>query len=70
MMNIQSRFGLRLKEIRLKSQLSQEKFASLVGIDRTYVASIELGKRNVSLSMLEKIATALNITISDLVENI
>jgi transcriptional regulator with XRE-family HTH domain len=70
MMNIQSRFGLRLREIRLKSQLSQEKFASLVGIDRTYVASIELGKRNVSLSMLEKIATALNLTISDLVENI
>jgi transcriptional regulator with XRE-family HTH domain len=70
MMNIQSRFGLRLREIRMKRNLSQEKFASLIGIDRTYVASIELGKRNVSLCMLEKISSALNLTISDLVENI
>jgi len=70
MMNIQSRFGLRLREIRMKRNLSQEKFASLIGIDRTYVASIELGKRNVSLRMLEKISSALNLTISDLVENI
>lgn len=69
-MNIQSRFGLRLREIRMKRNLSQEKFASLIGIDRTYVASIELGKRNVSLRMLEKISSALNLTISDLVENI
>jgi transcriptional regulator with XRE-family HTH domain len=69
-MNIQSRFGLRLREIRMKRNLSQEKFASLIGIDRTYVASIELGKRNVSLCMLEKISSALKLTISDLVENI
>jgi transcriptional regulator with XRE-family HTH domain len=70
MVNIKTRFGLKLRGIRLERQLSQEKFASLIGIDRTYVASIELGKRNESLCTLEKIAKALNLTISDLVENI
>lgn len=38
--------GNRLKELRLKSGLSQEKFALKIEMDRTYYASVEAGKRN------------------------
>ena len=46
---IQVAFGKRIKELRKQTGLSQEKFALKIGMDRTYYASIESGKRNVSL---------------------
>lgn len=65
-MDICLRFGNKVKELRQKKFLSQEKFAELVGIHRTYVSSLELGKRNVSLKNIEKIANALECEIKDL----
>lgn len=59
-------FGLRVKQLRTQMGLSQEKFALQIGIDRTYLASIEKGMRNVSLINLEKIANGFNISLSDL----
>ena len=53
---IVKKFGERIKELRLKQGLSQEKFALLIDMDRTYYASIESGKRNVSLRNIEKIS--------------
>jgi len=47
-------------------QLSQEAFADLCGLDRTYLGGIERGERNVALVNLEKIAKALNLSISEL----
>ena len=44
--------GDRIKELRQKTGLSQEKFAMLIEMDRTYFATVELGKRNVSLHNL------------------
>ena len=46
--------------------MSQEKFALSINMDRTYLASVEAGKRNISLSNIEKIAKGLNITLSEL----
>ena len=58
--------GKKIKELRIKKGLSQEKFALLIEMDRTYLASVELGKRNISIKNLEKIANGLNITLEEL----
>ena len=64
-MNIQQKFGVKLKNLRLKNGLSQEKLANLAEIDRTYLPGIEKGERNVSLSIIEKLAIALGIEITE-----
>ena len=46
--------------------MSQEKFALSIDMDRTYLASVEAGKRNISINNIKKIADGLNITISEL----
>ena len=58
--------GERIKELRNTRGLSQEKFALKIDMDRTYFASVESGKRNISLNNIEKIANGLEISISDL----
>ena len=45
--------------------MSQEKFALKINMDRTYLASVEAGKRNISIVNLEKIILGLNITFAD-----
>lgn len=62
---IAKQLGERIKELRKKTGLSQEKFALKIDMDRTYFATVELGKRNISLQNIEKIAKGLNITISE-----
>lgn len=67
---IQVKFGKRIKELRKETGLSQEKFAFKIGMDRTYYASVESGKRNISLRNIKKIADGFDITISELLMNI
>lgn len=67
---LQIKLGCRIKELRNKIGLSQEKFSLLIEMDRTYFASVEAGKRNVSIQNISKIATGLGVTISELFENI
>jgi len=67
-MNIKIKFGQKLKEYRLQKDMSQEAFAHLAELDRTYISSIEKGERNVSIIVIEKIANALNIEITKLFE--
>lgn len=55
-----------LRIIRLLRNLSQEALADLVGLDRSYVGSIERAERNLSLDNLEKIARALGVSPPDL----
>ena len=59
-------FGNRIRKLRLETGLSQEKFALKIGMDRTYYASVESGRRNISLVNIEKIADGLGVAISDL----
>ncbi len=63
---IQIEFGKRIKELRENIGLSQEKFALKIGMDRTYYASVESGKRNISLKNIEKIANGFDISIAQL----
>lgn len=65
-MNIQKSFGLAIRQLRLESGMSQEKFALHIGMDRTYYASVESGKRNISLNNIEKISLGFNLPISEL----
>lgn len=62
--------GNRLKELRLKSGLSQEKFALKIEMDRTYYASVEAGKRNISILNLKKIAMGLDVSLAKLFEGV
>lgn len=50
--------------------ISQEQLADLADLHRTYVGSIERGERNVSLSNIVKLATALKSSVSDLCKGI
>lgn len=63
---IKKRFGNRVRELRLQANLSQEKFSLLIDMDRTYLASVENGMRNISLENISKIANGFNITIEEL----
>ena len=68
--DIKIRFGRRLRELRLEKGWSQETLANIAEIDRTYIPGIESGKRNVSLVVIEKLATVFDITISEMFETI
>lgn len=63
---LQQHFGQVIKQYRNKLGLSQEKFALSIDMDRTYYASVESGKRNVSLCNIEKISKGLGVSISTL----
>lgn len=63
---IKSLIGQRIRMMRNRAGYSQESFAKICGLDRTYIASVELGKRNISIENLNKIASALNLTLSEL----
>ena len=63
---IRKQFGAKIKELRIsKTNLSQEEFAFKCEMDRTYITSLERGKRNVSLENLDKIAKAFNMSLSE-----
>ncbi len=54
-------FGARLKELRLKKNLSQEELGAIAELDRTYVSGCERGLRNISLLNIYKLAEALKV---------
>ncbi len=69
-MNIQQQLGLRIQQLRKDRSLSQEKFALLIDMDRTYFASVEAGKRNISIINIQKIAMGLGVSLSELFYNL
>ena len=66
MASIQLSFGKCIRFYRNKIGLSQEKFALLINMDRTYYASEKKKKRNISIANIEKIANGLGVPISQL----
>ncbi|MFZ0334867.1 MAG: helix-turn-helix transcriptional regulator [Candidatus Acidiferrales bacterium] len=70
MEDIRIRFGKALRQRRHKLGVSQEEFADMCGLDRTYVGGIERGERNVALVNIEKIAKAFRISLSELLRGI
>ena len=68
LMDIKQKFGIKIKQLRIEKGWSQEKLALNAGLDRTYLPSIEKGERNVSLEVIEKLALALNVKPSELIQ--
>ena len=64
-MSVKLKIGLRIKELREKVKMSQKDLSYEADLDRSYIASIENGQRNVSIVNIEKIATALGVTIKE-----
>ena len=69
-MNIKEKVGKKIKELRAQAGLTQMELAGRASLDRTYINSVENGKRNISITNIEKIANALNVSVSDLFKNI
>jgi len=64
-MDVKSKIGKRIKTLRGKLKISQLDLSLISQLDRTYITSVENGKRNLSIVNLEKIATALNTTLKE-----
>lgn len=64
-----SKFGSRLREIRLSLGLSQETLAYMANIDRSYLGAVERGEHNIALLNICKLAAAMSITPEDFFKN-
>lgn len=64
-MNVQTKIGLRIKHLREKAEMSQKDLSFASNLDRSYIASVESGKRNISIVNIEKIAKALNVSVRE-----
>jgi len=60
------KFGKKVRKERLKKNLSQEKFAEMIGVHRTYIGMIERAEKNITLTNVKKISDALDIPLSKL----
>jgi transcriptional regulator with XRE-family HTH domain len=66
MEDVRIRFGRAVRNRRARIGVSQEEFADMCGMDRTYIGGIERGERNLSLVNIEKIAQTFKVSLSEL----
>lgn len=64
------KFGQSIRRLRLNQRLSQEEFAAVAGLDRSYVGAIERGEQNPSLWTIARLAAALKVTFSEIMEDL
>jgi len=67
-MTDEKQLGKRIRELRLKKQLTQEKISEQVGLNSKYWSELERGNQTISLKNLNKIAAVLNIPLPDLLQ--
>ena len=65
-MDVRMKIGHRIRHLRELSSMSQKDLAYTADLDRSYIASIENGQRNVSIVNIEKIAVALGVSLKEL----
>lgn len=63
-------FGAAVRRLRTRLKLSQEEFADRVQVHRTYVGGIERGERNPTLTTISRIAHALDVSMSELLQEV
>jgi len=64
------RLGMRIRELRTGRGWSQEAFADIAGVHRTYMGHLERGEKNVSFLSMLRVASALGVTLSELVAGV
>ncbi|NJN78299.1 MAG: helix-turn-helix domain-containing protein [Saprospiraceae bacterium] len=64
-MEIKSKIGNRIKELRAIKGISQKDLSYAADLDRSYIASVEKGQRNISIVNIEKIANALEVSLQE-----
>lgn len=69
-MDVSSRFGARLRELRRERNLTQLRMATEFGIDRSFISDVERGRKSISLPTLEVMALGLNLSLSDLLKDV
>jgi len=69
-MDIRIRFGKAVRYRRNELEISQEELAERADLHRTYISDLERGRRNISLENIEKLAKALNLSISELIQRV
>ncbi len=62
------KLGKKIRSLRLEKNWSQEKLGEITGLDRTYISGIERGVRNPSIKNIDKLAKALDVKISELID--
>lgn len=70
MSDIAKVLGQRIRNYRTAKGLSQEKLAELSGCHHTYIGQIERGEKNATIESIEKISTALSVSLSKLFEKL
>ncbi len=68
--DLQRAVGRALRRFRLERGLSQEAFADVVGVHRTYMGGLERGERNLTLRSLERIAAAIDVDPMELLRDV
>ena len=69
-LNVSSRFGVRLRQLRRERNLTQLRMAVDFGIDRTFISDVERGRKSISLPMLEIMALGLKMSLSELLRDL
>jgi transcriptional regulator with XRE-family HTH domain len=64
-MDVKFKIGQRIKQLRETADMSQKDLANTAELDRSYIASVENGQRNISIVNIEKIAKALGVTLKE-----
>ena len=69
-LDVSSRFGVRLRQLRRDRQMTQLRLAVEFGIDRTFISDVERGRKSISLPMLEVLALGFQLSLSELLRDI
>lgn len=69
-MDVKLKIGQRIKQLRETADMSQKDLAYTADLDRSYIASVENGQRNISIVNIEKIAKALGVTLKEFFDDI
>jgi transcriptional regulator with XRE-family HTH domain len=70
MASTKEEFGIRVRELRAKTGLSQERFADTIQVGRSHMGKIENGKTNPSLEVIVRIANGLDLSLARLFETL
>ena len=65
---LRAAIGHAIRQVREDRSLSQERLAEFAGLHRTYVSSVEQGRRNLSIENIHKIANALDVSMTELIQ--